>query len=342
MKAAVLQALGQPLEVRDVPKPEIGPEEVLVATKTCGICRTDIHIQDGLAYVPEMPHVPGHEPAGVVAEVGERVEGIEVGQAVTPHLFLTCGRCLYCRTGRDAQCTDVGGIIGVTTGGGFAEYFKAPAMNLLTIPKGAPFDAAGLVSCAVITAVHAYRRSRLEVGETAVVMGAGGIGLMLIQILKHAGLQVVTVNRSDAGLKMAKEAGADLCVRFDEENAAKEVLDFTGSLGATAIYECVGRSSTMKVSADCAARGGQIIVIGEEPEFPEIDTIQIAQRELEIIGSRNGSRQDALDALDWIAKGVISPPIVERIPLERINEGLQMVRDGSAHGRVIVTLDDAS
>ena len=121
MKAAVLPEIGKPLEIRDVPQPEIGPDEVLIATQTCGICRTDVHIQDGLAYVPQLPHIPGHEPAGLVAAIGDRVRGFEEGQMVVPHLFLTCGQCTYCRTGRDAQCTDVGGIIGVTTEGGFAE-----------------------------------------------------------------------------------------------------------------------------------------------------------------------------------------------------------------------------
>src|SRR5262249_28108056 len=127
MKAAVLRSIGQPLEIADVPRPEPGPDEVLVETRTCGICRTDVHIQDELAYVPSLPHVPGHEPAGIVVGVGERVQGWRSGDRVVPHLFLTCGRCHYCRTGRDAQCADVGGIIGVTMGGGFAEYFKAPA-----------------------------------------------------------------------------------------------------------------------------------------------------------------------------------------------------------------------
>ena len=342
MKAAVLPQLGQPLEIREVPDPVIGPEEVLIATRSCGICRTDVHIQDGLAYVPEMPHVPGHEPAGVVAQVGDRVQGIEVGQAVVPHLFLTCGHCHYCRTGRDAQCMHIDGIIGVTTGGGFAEYFKAPARNLLPVPEGVSFDAAGLTSCAVITAVHAYRRARLSVGDTAVVLGAGGIGQILIQVLKHAGLRVAGLSRSQRSLELAREAGADLCVSLSDEQAADKIIDMADGLGAAAIFECAGFANTMKTASQCAARGGQIIVIGEEAEFPEIDTIAIAQREIEIIGSRNGSKQDAADALAWMAQGIIKAPITVRLPLTEINYGLQMVRDGSAHGRVVVTVADSA
>jgi D-arabinose 1-dehydrogenase-like Zn-dependent alcohol dehydrogenase len=338
MKAAVLTAIGKPLEIAEIPRPQIGPDDVLIETHTCGICRTDIHIQDGLAYVPSLPHVPGHEPAGIVAETGSRVEGISVGQRVVPHLFITCGQCTYCRTGRDAQCSNIGGIIGVTTGGGFAEYFKAPAANLLSLPDSVPFDIGGLTSCAVITAVHAYRRARIRNGDTVVVLGTGGIGQILVQILKHAGARVIGLSRSFRSLEQAQQAGADLCLNLSDPNLVSSVLRFSESLGATCVFECVGVAHTMKVAADCVMRGGQIVVIGEEPDFPKIDTIQIAQRELEIIGSRNGGRQDAVDAIQWMARGIILPIVSQRLPLEEVNNGLQLVRNGTAHGRVVITI----
>lgn len=129
MKAAVLRKLKQPLAIEEVAMPAIGPDDVLVETHACGICRTDLHIQDGLAYVPKLPHILGHEPAGVVASVGSRVRDIQVGQRVVPHLFVTCGRCANCRAGRDAQCLHSGGVLGVTLPGAFAEYFAAPVMQ---------------------------------------------------------------------------------------------------------------------------------------------------------------------------------------------------------------------
>jgi propanol-preferring alcohol dehydrogenase len=340
MKAALLETIGKPLRIGQALVPKLGPHDVLIETRTCGICRTDLHIQDGLAYVPHLPHIPGHEPAGVVYEVGREVDDVRVGERVAPHLFLTCGACLYCRTGRDAQCSHVAGIIGVTTSGGFAEYFKAPARNLLKLPEEVPFDIGGLTSCAVITAVHAYRRARLEVGETVVILGVGGIGQILIQLLKHAGCRVAAISRSVDSLKIASSLGADLCLAADEE-AANRVLEFSGGEGAACVFECVGFGSTMKTAADCTRRGGQIVVIGEEAEFPGIDTIRIAQRELEIIGSRNGSRQDAMDALRWMAEGVLQPLIAERIPLAEINAGLAKVRAGAVHGRVVVTTEQA-
>ncbi|MCA9102411.1 MAG: alcohol dehydrogenase catalytic domain-containing protein, partial [Planctomycetales bacterium] len=307
MKAALLDEIGKPLRVADVPCPEIGPDEVLIATRTCGICRTDLHIQDGLAYVPNLPHVPGHEPAGVVAEVGHDVDEIAVGQRVVPHLFVRSGECRYSLAGQDAQATHLEGIIGVTLPGGFAEYFKAPARNLLVLPDEVPFDAGGLTSCAVITAVHAYRKAGLERGDTAVVLGAGGIGLILVQLLASAGVRTVAVSRSPASLALANGAGAALAIRADADDTIIQIREFAGpgSDGADVVFEMVGRADTMKAAASYVRRGGRIVVIGEEAEYPAIDTIAIAQRELEIVGARNGGRKDAVDALEMMATGAI-------------------------------------
>ncbi len=336
MKAAILKQLSTPLSIEELPVPGIGPDEVLVETHTCGVCRTDLHIQDGLAYIPAFPHIPGHEPAGVVAAVGARVTGLAVGQRVVPHLFLTCGQCRACRSGDDAQCSAVGGILGVTMPGGFAEFFKAPARNLLPIPDGVPFDAAGLVSCGVITAVHALRRARVGLNDTVAVIGAGGIGQMLVQLLVAAGARVVAIDRNQRSLEAAQRAGAQLAVQSDEPDIGARVREFSFGAGARTIFECVGTAGTMRLAAECAQRRGQIIVIGEEAEFPEIDTIQLAQRELEIIGSRNGSRQDAADALDLLAAKRLRPPIVARVGLEDINEAFTRLRAGEANGRIIV------
>ena len=140
MKAAVLHEISKPLRIREVPAPEIRPDEVLVETRACAICRTDLHISDGLAYVPKLPHIPGHEPAGVVAKVGVNVTNLSVGQRVAPNLFFTCGQCYYCRVGRDTQCTDLKGLLGVSVNGAFAEYFVALAGTLFVLPDNISFE----------------------------------------------------------------------------------------------------------------------------------------------------------------------------------------------------------
>ncbi len=338
MKAAMLKEIGKPFSIESVPKPKIGPDEILIETRTCGICRTDIHIQDGLAYVPELPHIPGHEPAGVVFELGSQVNHIQIGQRVIPYLFITCGHCRYCRTGREAQCLNVEDIIGVTSNGGFAEYFSVPARNALIIPDNVSFEAAGLVSCAVITALHAYRRARLMVNDTAVVIGAGGIGLILIQILKSAGIRVIAVSRSPKSLELASEYGADLTLRLGSDDTIEQARAFTGGEGAQCAFDMVGLASTMKTAAGFVTRGGQIVIIGEEVEFPAVDSISIAQRELEIIGSRNGGIQDAIDSLKMMSAGIIQPIIDRHFTLDDFNKAMKYVRSGKAHGRIIINV----
>jgi propanol-preferring alcohol dehydrogenase len=342
MKAAVLHRVGEPLKIEEVPVPEIGPDEVLVETHTCGVCRTDLHIQAGLAYVPSLPHIPGHEPAGVVAAVGSEIASLRPGQRVVPYLFVAEADCPYTRTGQHAQAMHLRGILGVTLPGGFAEYFKAPARNLLVLPDSVPYDLGGLASCAVVTAVHAYRKAALQVGDTAAVLGVGGIGLILVQLLHEAGIRTLAVDCNRLSLEQAIEAGADQALAIDVEDTGRLIRDWADEEqgGVDCVFELVGRAATMKAAAAGVRRGGQIVVIGEEAEFPAVDTIQIAQKELRIVGSRNGGLQDARDALAMLARGTIRPVIAARYPLDRINEALTSAASGAIRGRAVVTIKD--
>jgi propanol-preferring alcohol dehydrogenase len=341
VKAAVLRAIGEPLIIADLPRPEVGPGEVLVQVHSCGICRTDLHIQDGLAYVPALPHVPGHEPAGIVVEVGPDVDSPSVGDRVVPHLFVRSAGCRYTRSGQDAQATHLKGILGVTLPGGFAEFLKVPAANTMTLPDEVPFEIGGLTTCAVVTAIHAFRKSELRSGDTAIVLGAGGIGLILVQLLKAAGIRVLALDREAASRTAALEAGANAARPIDETttDAARSFSGADGH-GVDAVFELVGRTATMAVAASCARRGGTLIVIGEEAEPIGLDTIQIAQRELRIIGSRNGGMQDAFEAIEAMARGVVQPRIAATYPLDQINEAFARVRGGKACGRVVIRISD--
>ena len=339
MKAAVMRATGQPLAIEDVPVPEIGPQEVLVETRTCGICGTDLHILEGRGYVPPLPHILGHEPAGVVAAIGRRVTRFKVGDRVVPHLFFTCGECFFCRDGRDQQCANLRGILGVLVNGAFAEYFKAPESNLFTLPPNVSFEEGGLLADAVVTSVHAHRRSNLQSGEIAVVIGCGGVGLTLIQVLKAAGVRVVGIDRSDESLSLSRKLGAELALNSADPDRVRKVREFTGGLGAGCVFNCVGTGATMRDSVDYVMTCGRIVVIGEEADSPAVSTTEIAQRELEIVGSRNGTRQDMAEAIRLLASGRVKPPIARRFSLAQINEALALVRSG-ALGRVVITVKD--
>ena len=340
MKAAVMHEVGIPLRIEDVAVPEIGPEEVLVETRTCGICGTDLHIISGFGYVPPLPHILGHEPAGIVAAVGKKVTNLKPGDRVAPYLFFNCEHCYYCRAGRHEQCTNLKGILGVLIPGAFAEYFKVPAANLYGLPDNVAFDVGGLLADAAVTSVHAFKRSGLHLGATAVVMGTGGVGLTLVQILKAAGLRVAGVDRSDASLQLAKQMGADVVAKSGEPETAAKIKDFTHGFGALCVFDCVGKSQTIREGADYVMKCGRIVVIGEERDDVSINTTEIAQRELEIIGSRNGTRQDMLEAIDLLAAGIVKPPIARHFPLDEINDAFAFLRKGTL-GRVIIEVGKA-
>jgi propanol-preferring alcohol dehydrogenase len=339
MKAAVMREVGKPLTIEDVPVPQIGDDEVLVESRSCGICGTDLHILAGFGYVPPLPHILGHEPAGVVAKIGGAVEGLRQGDRVVPHLFFNCGACYYCRAGRHQQCITLKGILGVLVPGAFAGYFKSPAANLYRLPDHVPFDVGGLLSDAVVTSVHAFRRSGVQLGETAVVVGSGGIGLILIQLLRAAGIRAVAISRRDESLRLASEVGANLVVKLGAEDAAAQVKLFTDGFGAQCVFDCVGTAQTMRTSADCVMRCGRIVVIGEEHDYPAINTTEIAQKELELIGSRNGTRQDTVEAIRLLASGVVKPIIARRFPLDEINEAFAFMRQGAV-GRVVINIKE--
>jgi len=334
-----MHEVGAPLKIEEVAIPEIGPDEVLVETRCCGICGTDLHILKGFGYVPPLPHILGHEPAGVVAHVGGNVKEIQPGDRVVPHLFLNCGNCYYCRVGRQEQCTNLKGILGVLVNGAFAEYFKVPAVNLYKLPEHVPFDLGGLVADAVVTSVHAVKRANMRVGETAVVLGTGGLGLTLIQILKAAGIRVIGMARSEESLARAREVGADITIGVNEADAASQVKDFTNGFGAQCVLDCVGTSQSMRQSADFVMRCGRIVVIGEERDCPPINTAEIAQQELEIIGSRNGTRQDMVEAVQFLSSGLVKPPIARRFPLDEINEAFDCMRR-TRGGRVVIVVKE--
>jgi D-arabinose 1-dehydrogenase-like Zn-dependent alcohol dehydrogenase len=191
-----------------------------------------------------------------------------------------------------------------------------------------------------VTAVHAFHKSGLEANDSAVVVGAGGIGLMLVQLLARAGVRTAAISRSAESLKLAQQAGAALTFLSGADDAADRIRAMAGDDkdGADCVFELVGRAETMRIAANCTMRGGKIIVIGEEAEFPPINTIEIAQRELQIVGSRNGGMQDARDAIDFLARGVIRPLVAATYSLERINEAFEAVRSGKVHGRVVIQI----
>ena len=340
MKAAVLKELRRPLVVEEVDLPVPRHGEVLVKTMACGICGTDLHIWEGTGYKPKLPHILGHEPAGVVAALGEGSTRLKEGTRVVPNIFFTCGECYFCRTNRETLCTNFKGALGVGINGGYAEYFVAPEKSLFVLPDNVAFDTGSVIADAVVTAVHAVRRrAQVKAGDKVVVIGLGGVGQSVIQVSKKSGAEVIAVGRRKPRLEQAKSLGADSVVDSSRQDVGDAVKSLTGGLGADIVIENVGSRETLSQAFDSIHRGGRVVVIGETDDTIPLSTFQLCVGELDVLGSRSGGRQDTVEALELVASGVVTPYVSDRLPLSRINEAFDALAKGEVMGRAVITFD---
>lgn len=338
MKAAVLRELRSPLLIEDVAQPEIGPNDVLVQTQACGICGTDVHIQDGWGYTPTLPFVMGHEASGIVAKIGPSVTRFAVGDRVVPNNFFTCGVCYYCRINRETQCMGLTGILGVLTyWGGYGEYFRVPAHQLFHLPDGISFEDGAVIADAVVTAVHAVQIGRVTAGETVVVIGIGGCGGAAVQACALNGVRVIAVDRASAKLDRAMALGAYATIHSGIDDVPLAVRALTDGFGAHCVIDAVGSRTTIQQGIDALARGGRMVQLGYTQERYELDPRQVAVNELEILGTRSGGRQCTADAIQLVSNPRWQSIVSDLIPITRVNDALELLRSEQALGRVVLT-----
>ncbi|MFC7335672.1 galactitol-1-phosphate 5-dehydrogenase [Haloferula chungangensis] len=292
----------------DLERPVIGKDEVLVKVAACGICGSDIHGMDGSSGRRIPPLVMGHEGSGTIVEVGAGLEGWIEGDRVTFDSTVFCGECGYCQKGQINLC-DARQVLGVSCqefrrDGAFAEFVAVPARVLHRLPDGITFEEAAFAE-PVGVALHAVNRVAPEKGDSAVVIGAGLIGLLVVQSLKRAGCaEVYAVDRDAGRLKLAEELGASAGWLADDE-VAEKILAATEGKGVDIAMEVVGASPTVNLAVKSVRKGGKVGLVGNlapEVTFP----LQAAvTRELSIFGSCAiaGEYPEALDA---IAKGEIN------------------------------------
>lgn len=320
MKALLLTEYKH-LELADIPTPEIGPDDLLVQVKACGICGSDIHGWDGSSGRRIPPLVMGHEAAGVVSAVGENVTGFAVGDRVTFDSMVSCGKCHFCLEGRPNLCDDRM-VLGVSCGdyrryGAFAEYISVPARITFPIPDELPFAHAALIE-AVSVAVHAANRTPVKMGDTAVVVGSGMIGLLVIQAIRLAGCSnVIAVDLSDEKLKVAKQLGADVTLNASKDDVVARVKELTSGRGADVALEVVGATATVQSAIECTRKGGSVTIVGNLAPTVEFPLQSVVTRELNIFGSCASSREYPA-CIDLLARGAIrvEEMISAKAPLE--------------------------
>ncbi len=339
MKAARLHAYHEPLKLDSVEEPKTQePFDVIVRIGAAGLCRTDLHIQEGQWAEKSqvaLPYTPGHENAGWVHEIGSGVTNVKVGDTVIVHPFISCGLCLPCRVGDDMHCLN-GSFPGINRDGGFAELLKTSARSVVKLdPSLHPKDIAALAD-AGLTAIHAVKKAipGLGAGTRAVVIGAGGLGHIGIQCLRaYTPAEIIVIDPSEKALALAGEVGADHTVKVDGTHVDK-VREMCDGLGAEAIIDFVGEKGAIEDGIAMVRDGGFYYVIGYGENI-NIPTIDVISREISFIGNLVGTYADLQELMTLTAQGKVTLH-TSTYPLDAINDAMADLDGGRLQGRGIL------
>ncbi|GGH99982.1 NAD(P)-dependent alcohol dehydrogenase [Pseudarthrobacter oxydans] len=339
MRAVQVVGYHQELKMAEVPVPSVtGPLDVVVKIGGAGVCRTDLHILEGQWADKSHVHLPytiGHENAGWVHAVGSAVTNVKEGDKVILHPLITCGLCRACRSGDDVHCEE-SKFPGIDTGGGYAEYVLTSARSVVKIDDALePADVAALAD-AGLTAYHAAAKAakRLTARDTCVVIGAGGLGHIGIQVLKAlTPARIVVVDRSAAALDLAREIGADAGVLADGSQI-DQVLALTGGKGAQALIDFVGEGGATAQGLAMLRQAGDYYVVGYGENI-NVPTIDIVSAEINIIGNLVGSYNDLQDLMALAARGAVTLH-TQKYTLDDFQHAISDLEAGLVRGRAIL------
>jgi NAD+-dependent secondary alcohol dehydrogenase Adh1 len=339
MKAARLHEYHQPLKLDEVGEPErLDALDVVVRVGAAGLCRTDLHIQEGQwaeKSQVELPYTLGHENAGWVHAIGSGVTNVEVGDTVIVHPFMSCGVCRPCRKGDDMHCTG-GSFPGINRDGGFADLLLTNARAVVKLDPSLEPTAIAALADAGLTAIHAVKKAIpvLGAGTKAVVIGAGGLGHIGIQCLKaYTPTEIIVVDPSEKALELARELGADHTVTVDGSQRDK-VQELTDGVGAEAIIDFVGEKGAIEDGIEMLQDGGFYYVIGYGGNL-NVPTIDIISREISFIGNLVGTYVDLEDLMTLTAQGKVTLHM-STYPLDAINDAMADLDSGRVQGRAIL------
>ncbi|UCG04992.1 MAG: galactitol-1-phosphate 5-dehydrogenase [Desulfobacterales bacterium] len=316
MKAMVLKEYHQ-LVYQDVPEPTTGPDDVLIEVKACGVCGSDVHGMDGSTGRRIPPIIMGHEAAGIIVQVGSNVKEVRPGERVTFDSTVYCGSCFYCLRGAINLC-DHRRVLGVSCdeyrhNGAFAEYVAVPQHILYRLPQDVSFEHAAMVEpCSI--AFHAVSRTPTSLNDTAVVVGVGMIGLLVVQTLRAVGCgKIIAIDVEPDKLDLSRQLGADITLNSLEAETGSEIQKLTDNRGADIVIEAVGVSQSVKTALASVRKGGAVTVIGNLSPHVELPLQRLVAREITLYGSC-ASRGDYPACLDMMARGAIKvDPLISAV-----------------------------
>jgi D-arabinose 1-dehydrogenase-like Zn-dependent alcohol dehydrogenase len=341
MKAAILYQARQPLKIEELQMPEVRDEDVLIRVAACGVCHTDLKVIEGRTrFTP--PTILGHEVAGTVEALGARCADFKVGDRVIVGMRYKCGRCRYCLSARENLCERRpapptlkkrdGSVVTRWNVGGFAEYVAVPGYMVFKVPDGMSVEEASVVGCRVTTAYNAVKhRGRLEPGDSALVMGCGGIGLNTVQFLKCFGAYpIIAVDIAEEKLAGARDFGATHTINAAYEDPVKAVVKLTGG-GVDKAFEAIGNPKTADQIIQATRPGGTATIIGGLGSEPfTISSGNFVTREITITGVSSRRANDVEEVFHMATTGRIELKslITRSYPCEQINEALNDLEHG--------------
>ena len=339
MKAMMLREYHRPMELIDMDTPSIGDDEVLVEVRSCGICQTDLKIFRGEIPPPivVLPHIPGHEIAGIVKAVGKNVSGIAAGDAGIVYIYIACHACDWCMSGRENLCLNLKRV-GFELPGGYAQYVCVPSYAFCPFDPQLSFNEMAVLPDAVATAYRAVTvLGDARPGQDILIVGAGGLGIHAVQIAKLCGARVLVADRKKKALQLAEEFGADVLIDADT-SPQERIREATRGKGVDAVIEIVGAKETLTWSLPSLKKGGKLIIVGYNPGQPfPLDTMAMHYNEWEIKGARLSTKAELLQVIRLVEQGKIKPVISKTFPFEKANEALKALSDETTTGRLVLT-----
>jgi len=339
MRAAVFRGSGRPLVVEEVPRPVPGPGDALVKVAACGFCHTDLHYLDhNVPTAKTPPLILGHEISGIIEELGPGASARSVGDRVLVPSVLPCGECEYCRAGRGNICPQLT-MPGNHIDGGFAEYVRVPARELVGLPADLDLSNSAVIADALTTPYHAVvRRARVRSGDWVVVVGCGGVGINAVQFAAAAGANVIAVDLRLEKRETARRLGA--CEALDpaeHPDLGREVRKRSGG-GADVALEVVGKPETVSLALSTLRRGGRLCVVGYSDSVAPIPLNRLMFFEYEIVGSLGCRPVDYPRVIEMVRAGKVNldAVVTATLPLERIGEAAEDLRNGRGFRTLIV------
>jgi len=347
LKSAQIIEPNKPLEINETELPKPNGTQVIIKVKSTGVCHSDLHLWeggydtgDGFMKVTDrgvkFPVTPGHEVVGNIEDVGDSVEGVNIGDLVLVYPWIGCGECPTCKKG-DTNLCESPRSLGVFQDGGYAEYVLVPDAKFLAKIDNLDPDAAASLACSGLTAFTAVKKALTNSPENILIVGAGGLGLMGVQIASAlTKANIICADLDDEKLESAKKLGATHIINTKESDAVKKIMSICNEKGVDSIIDFVNAPPTVKMDLSLIRKRGNIILVGLFGGSVELSLVSIPLKAITIQGAYTGNYNDMLELIKLAQRGVINPIVSKHYKLDDANTALDDLKNRKIIGRAVI------